>query len=178
MNDRDQEDQAWRDALHPLREVETPAGLEARVLAAVAQPAVRWRVRWLAAAALLLVLGGVAGRWLATRGQADPRPRYLLLLFEGPGFDSTSATHQARVDEYRAWAGTLARTGQLVEAGELAPSEDRLGALPEPVGAQGHVIAGFFVVRAADQAAARALAATCPHLAHGGGVMVRPLTGS
>lgn len=178
-DDHDPQDQAWRDALRPLHSVEPPGALEARVLAGVTRkPTTFSRLKWLAAAVLLVVLGGVSQRFLAKSRTAEGGPRFLLLLFEGPAFDSTSASHQARVDEYRAWAGSLAKAGELVEAGELAPAEQRLGVLPGSTAGEGHVVAGFFIVRARDAAAARAIAETCPHLAHGGGVVVRPLTGS
>ena len=70
------------------------------------------------AALLLLSLGGLAGRWwTSSPPPASAEPRFLLLLFEGPAFDSLSSSHEARVAEYGNWARDLARKGQLVDAG-------------------------------------------------------------
>jgi hypothetical protein len=102
-------------------------------------------------------------------------PRFLLLLFEGPAFDTLSSTHEARVAEYGNWARDLARRGQLVDAGELAPAEQRLGTMAT---SGGDLIDGMFIVKAKDEAEARAIAATCPHLKHGGGVSVRLIRSS
>jgi hypothetical protein len=40
----------------------------------------------------------------------------------------------------------------------------------------GHdAVSGFFVIEAADEAAARSIAATCPHLDEGGTIELRPI---
>ena len=103
------------------------------------------------------------------------QPRYLLLLFEGPSYDSLSASHSDRVAEYAEWARGLATRGQLADGAELSPVEQRLGSVPD--GSDGrHAISGYFIVIARDAAEARAIAETCPHLRHGGGVSIRPLS--
>jgi hypothetical protein len=130
------------------------------------------------AAMLLLTLGGAVGRGLPRPTAPSPareNPRYLLLLFEGPAFDRVSSTGVDRVAEYTAWARGLASRGQLADAAELSPIDQQLGPMPERSSIGGQVISGYFIVRARDVAEARAIAETCPHLRHGGGVSVRPL---
>lgn len=172
------DDERWRTALAPLREGGAPPPeLEDRLVRALRTR--RGAARWIGlslAALLLLSLGGLAGRWLGSRPAAvSAEPRFLLLLFEGPGFDTLSSSHAARVAEYGKWARELARNGRLVDAGELAPSEQRLGTM---AASGGDLIGGMFIVKAKDAAEARAIAATCPHLKHGGGVSVRLIRSS
>src|SRR5262249_27724001 len=104
--------------------------------------------------------------------------RYLLLLF-----DETAATpaHEAdRVREYGAWVRGLAHPGTIVRGDKLAPEArlltEKAGVVSEtaldaaaPAGALG----GPFVIEARSWDEALALAKTCPHLAHGGRVVVR-----
>lgn len=174
-------DRKWRAALAPLREAgpRPPHDLENRVTRAVrARRTVARRTQLALAAMLLVALGGFVGRWWTLSSNPSAvQPRYLLLLFEGPGYDSLSSSHEARVAEYGNWARDLARQGRLVDAAELDPAEQRLG--PVPAGTSGgHLLAGMFIVRARDEAEALAIAATCPHLKHGGGVSVRPMRSS
>lgn len=181
MNGQSGLDQRWRDALAPLREGLAPApGLESRISRTLrGRRAGARRLRLSLAAIFLVAVGGLVGRWWTLPPASDQaEPRFILLLFEGPAFDSLSVTHEVRVTEYREWAEALASRGQLVDAAELAPVEQRLGDMPAAPLSQGYVIAGFFVLRARDQADALRIAATCPHLRHGGGVSVRPLAPS
>ncbi|MFW6084078.1 MAG: YciI family protein [Gemmatimonadota bacterium] len=159
-----------------------------------------FRVAGSAAAALLLVAGGF---WLgalaggaggdadrvaqgpgdaAEAGAVHAEARYVLLLFEGDDF-RPSADEDALVAEYRDWATDLARRGALIagerldETGVLleGPGSDGValqgGAEGSPLGRLG----GYFVVSAADRAEALAIAGTCPHLRHGGRIVVRPI---
>ncbi len=72
------------------------------------------------------------------------------------------------------WARRLQRAGELVEGDRLGLQ----GRLVTPGGAAtglapGDVISGFFVLRAASDERALAIARTCPHLAHGGRLELR-----
>lgn len=173
--------------------------LRARGLLAARMPA------WMsavgaAAAALLLVAGGfwlgalsgggllgggpeAGGRPVgAAEATADPETRYVLLLYEDEDF-RPSADEAALVAEYRGWAIDLARQGALVGGEKL----DETGTLLErpggagsdlPAGDPGSVLGtlgGYFVISAADRAEALAIAGTCPHLRHGGRIVVRPI---
>lgn len=96
---------------------------------------------------------------------------YLLLLHETPAdFGSLSpAQMEELVAEYAAWADDLAQRGLLVAGKKLADDGGRHlrpGALASdgPYAEAKDVIGGLFIVKAADDAQAEALAATCPHL--------------
>lgn len=107
-----------------------------------------------------------------------PSPnQYLLLLHERPAdLPAVSAAEmQEIVQRYQAWAADLAQRGLLVGGEKLADDGGRHlrlegGAGGRPVASDGpyaeahDVIGGYFVIRADDDAAAEALARTCPHL--------------
>jgi len=157
-----------------------------------------FRLAGAAAAAAALVAGGY---WLGTMSggpgghsdslaenpaggtEAGPaETRYVLLLYEDEDF-RPSADEGALVAEYRGWAVGLAREGSLVagekleETGMLLETPAGEGtALPggehgSPLGRLG----GYFVIAAADRTEALAIAATNPHLRHGGRIVVRPI---
>jgi hypothetical protein len=76
------------------------------------------------------------------------------------------------VTEYKAWARREAGAGRLIEGEKLEPQALVLGA-PADGQAGSRAVAGFFVIAARDDAEALAIARGCPHLAHGGRVVVR-----
>lgn len=154
-------------------------GLQSRVLEAARTAGLIHRVVWrtrvmqLAAAVLLLLAGAAGGRMLL----APPEPlvsaqvpgRYLLLLagdVEPPPDGST------RGGEYAQWARDLSSRGIAVDGEELTA----YSALVGTGGAQFPELAsvgGYFLIEAADEAAAAALARTCPHVKYGGSVVIR-----
>jgi hypothetical protein len=88
-----------------------------------------------------------------------------------------AAGNAAREAEYSAWIRSLARAGHALMGEKLAlggidlrPSRPpvELAAAPTLEAAQ-----GFFIIVAADEQAALAIAQTCPHLKYGGRVVVR-----
>jgi len=99
---------------------------------------------------------------------------YLLLLHETPAdaADMSPAEMQALVAEYAAWAARLAEAGHLVGGEKLADDggrhlrlvNGRAVASDGPYAEAHDVVGGFFLIQAADDAAAEAIAATCPHL--------------
>jgi hypothetical protein len=114
---------------------------------------------------------------------APAKEKYVLLLHgparpanAGPPTAADSAAARAIVDEYRAWAVSLANSGSLVTAEKLA--DDPLTMLvadrtvqmahntPDELG-------GFFLIQVADSAEAFRIARACPHLKYGGSVQVR-----
>jgi hypothetical protein len=114
---------------------------------------------------------------------ATAKEKYVLLLHgparppnAGPPTAADSAAERAIVDEYRAWAVSLANSGSLVTAEKLA--DDPLTMLvadrtvqmarntPDELG-------GFFLIQVADSAEAFRIARACPHLKYGGSVQVR-----
>ena len=175
------------------RETEPPAILKARVMRTLHEQGVlkrpaghgpAWRVAAGLAALLVLFIGGVlVGRsGGAGTEPADPRPSYVLLLYEDSSFRNDRPESEF-VAEYAAWASDLARRGALV-SGEKLDSTTQL--LSEAAGgavrvdsaaARGELgqLAGFFVIRAASRAEALEIAQSCPHLGHGGRIALRPI---
>ena len=167
-------------------EAAPPGALERRLVAELrrrgllrgAGPA---RRGWALAAALVLTfaLGLVAGARYSVldaardAGAADDAAakRYLLLLYEPHPLDRAGVD---LVTEYSAWAGKLARRGQLVVAEKLGAEEQRLPSGPTDA-ARGARPTGFFLIRAASFDEALTIARGCPHLAHGGEIALRPI---
>jgi hypothetical protein len=148
--------------------------------------------RTLAASFVAAVLGLAAGYFGAdARSKASAEParvattstapaaRYALMLFEDASYQSpTDETAQRdRVTEYGDWARSLAARNQLEAGDELASD----GWVLEPGGAsrvgdirsEAGTLAGYFVIRAADDAKAAEIARDCPHLRYGGRVLLR-----
>jgi hypothetical protein len=124
-------------------------------------------------------VGFAAGRF---RPHAAPYgARYLFLLLDDT--TQTPADEPLRVAEYRGWAralahpGTIARGEKLEDGGRLLAS--RGAAISETTAAQAAgELRGLFVIEARGWDEALAVARTCPHLAHGGRVLVRRAAGS
>lgn len=171
------------------REVAPPTALKGRVLSTL-----RARGMLRPRGALVLRLGGalaaglalfLAGRMTVAAGgagePADARPRYALLLYEGPEFDR-QVPDDSYIAEYAAWASGLRRRGAFVDGNPLAPSAQLLAPAgtdvrveSRDVTSEAGTMAGYFIVRAADEAEALAIARSCPHLRHGGRIAVRPV---
>jgi len=162
-----------------------PAAVEERVVEALRARGAfaRRRPRWtlVLGYAAVLAIGLGAGRlWRPAPGALPAQPRFLLLLYQDVGFqEGGPAEQRARVREYGAWARGLARQGKLVsgeelrdDGQELRPSAASAALSPERLHGEPR---GFFVVVAPDAAGAAAIAADCPHLRHGGRVVVRPI---
>lgn len=111
------------------------------------------------------------------------KEKYVLLLHgpsrpptAGPPTAADSAAERAIVDEYRAWAVSLANAGSLVTAEKLADAPltmlvaDRTVQMPRNTPDE---LGGFFLIQVADSAEAFRIARACPHLKHGGSVQVR-----
>ncbi|MFN7942170.1 MAG: YciI family protein [Thermoanaerobaculia bacterium] len=160
-----------------------PPELEDRVVAALAErgwlrrehrPPTSPR-RWAPLAAVLAT--AALAFWLG-RASAPARPaaapvaaRFLLLLWEGPGFPHREGADAALVAEYSRWARQETAAGRLESGEKLGDAS----AIAGPAPARGDRVAGFFLVRAADLAAAAEVARRSPHVAHGGSVEVRPI---
>lgn len=196
-------DSAERTALEALREgPRAPVDLEGRVVSALraqglldggrrgrdgSTGAPSWR-RWAVAAGLAASLLAFAGGWWA-RGavpgaeagvvvggatEEAAADRYVLLLLDTGR--ALPASEEARlVAEYAAWAGDLRRRGVAID-GEKLEDERWLigpGRERETPGRTRGALAGYFLLAAADPAAALAVAESCPHLRHGGSVELR-----
>lgn len=181
--DRDSQEEVR--ALRALREKPyPPEALEDRVIAALrrrgmlrggtaSRPGLRLFLRL--AASLLLVGGGaLAGFRLASVPRPPIGERFVLLLYEGADFHAPAEGEEAgRVDEYRTWARRLGRSGVLMSGEKLKDGERVLGgSSPEP--GRG-TIGGYFVISARDASRAEEIASSCPHLRHGGSIVIRQI---
>jgi hypothetical protein len=169
---------------------EPPPELEQRVLATLTQRGLLAPRRrssrlgpWLRAAAAiaagiaLYAAGTLAGRLSSGRGvTTDPGPRFALLLYGGSE-EGGEAAELARVNEYRNWARGIAERGRYIAGEKL----DTLALDVTPIGASGgttrgpEALAGFFIIGAANAAEAETFARSCPHLRHGGRIIVRAI---
>jgi hypothetical protein len=106
----------------------------------------------------------------------DSTPEYLLLLYDSGVTGASVSTQQvsAIIAEYSAWADGLRAAGQLVSAEKLSDSASVwLGGSIATV--SGERVGGFFLIRARDLIEAQRIAASCPHLKHGGRIELRPI---
>jgi hypothetical protein len=164
------------------REVAPGAAFEDRVVgglrdARLLRPSRPWRrYLWQTAAAVLLIAGGfVAGR---ARPADDPPTaatttrQYLLLLYGAAS--ATPELERARVTEYGNWARAEAAAGRLVMGERLGDARVVLGSERTAPPASNEPN-GFFLIRAASFEEASRTAARCPHVSHGGTVVVRAI---
>lgn len=179
------------DALRRLgSDDDPPRGLEDRVVQTLRgrgalgplprkQRLQRWAPAAVAALAALAVGFALGRRTPPPAGVASPR--YALLLYEDSSFQAPPPGDEARyVAEYSRWAaevnaaGTgltgeeLGNGGRVIEPGGTATDRDRATE-------GGSVLAGFFIVQATNLERATVIAKTCPHLTHGGRVVIRPI---
>jgi len=166
-----------------LRQAAPPSDLERRVVGRLSAAGLLARRRaplaqrsWLLAAGLALLLVGFGlGRWQAPSLNPGPMTRYLLLLHQDRSFRPDRAPVARRAEVGR-WARHLQQAGELIEGDRLGLQ----GRLLTPGGAAttlapGDVVSGFFVLRAASDERALAIARTCPHLAYGGRIELRTI---
>ena len=139
------------------RERQPDPALEDRVVGAVFPRRRGWVWAGVAAAAAVLLL-------VVTHPWSRPAPigdTYALLLTVDSKYVSPPAGElRRREHEYGLWADSLAKLGKLDLGGKLVGQ----GELP---------VDGLFIIRAANDADAERIAATCPHFKYGGHVEVR-----
>jgi len=143
----------------------------------------RSRYRWApplqaAAAAALLLLGGVGG--FLARGSGSPpgsasTDTSFLLLVRGEE-PQGAVQGEALVQEYQAWAASLASDGRLVGANKLMDEPGRWvsGAAARDPRTQSDV-SGYFVVNAASYGEAIEIARSSPHIRYGGTFEIREI---
>jgi hypothetical protein len=135
----------------------------------------RWSLPVIAAAVVALVLAAWLGaQWQTRRASIErtplAQPRFVILLYAGDSM--ANADGVTRRDEYAAWAQRLAAQGTTISGEELEETgvDIPAGSMTAQPLAQPR---GYFVIGARDAADAKAIAATCPHLRHGGRIVVR-----
>lgn len=181
--------------LHDLRRLAEgpapPERLEGRVVSELRERGLlaatgsrRRRVLAAAAALVLFLAGMLAGRaWSGSPAAEDrPAPRFALLLLGGVERGPDEAR---RVEEYRAWADELARAGRLAAGEKLGPDAWLLAGTGDgsggvtleaaPAAHRAAPLSGFFLLSVEDPAEALEIARSCPHLRHGGRVLLRPI---
>jgi len=114
---------------------------------------------WLLAAAIAMIL--VATPFIVNHEQKTPQPRYILLLYEPAGFAGGSRA------EYAHWAHQMS---PLVVGGEELSNDVVMAS--SPTRSNEH-LTGYFLIDARDDATAERVARNCPHLRHGGVVVLR-----
>ena len=144
------------------RESRPDASLEERVVSTlIASGLVRRRRAWpawvaAAAAVVVLAFGVTKFREAHTPAQGET---YVVLLYEDSTYRPAPAGHRGdRVLVLARWADSLNTVGKFERAGHLSG--------PGPLG-------GLFMVRAADDADAARIAASCPFTQWGGHVEVK-----
>lgn len=144
------------------REIQPDSALEERVVSTlVAAGLVRRRRVWpvwatAAAAVILVAIGLTLFRPKHAPVQGNT---YVLLLYEDSAYTPEPAARSGeRLATMRRWADSLNTVGEFENAGRL------IG--PGPAG-------GLFMIRAADDAHAEQIAASCPFRAWGGRVVVK-----
>lgn len=132
-------------------------------------PVLRWA--GIAAAAALIFIAGVAtGR--ANQPPPTPAPiaKYALLLYGG--HETPNEVEGARAVEYGRWAAGL-KGARFVGGEELGSVVGEYGA--RTAGSGDERVEGFFLIDAADDTAAIAVAKDCPHLKYGGRVVLQKM---
>lgn len=143
------------------REMQPDSALEDRVVSTLVAAGLVRRRRvwplWLAAAAVILLAFGVTifrPKHTLAHGQT-----YVVLLYEDSTYRRPPAGHDMeRVAVLARWADSLATMGKFERAGRLRG--------PGPLG-------GLFMIRAADDAEAARIAASCPFRKWGGRIEVK-----
>jgi hypothetical protein len=102
--------------------------------------------------------------------------QFMLLLHESPTFTASLSPEEMQriIEQYNTWAGELAEAGKLVRGVKLADGPGRRvarseqgGIVDAPYAEAKEVVGGYFLIEAADEAEAMAVARRCPHLANG-----------
>ncbi len=140
------------------------------------------RIPVLAAAVVILFLGGAGGYFLGSDQKEKPiqsqLPKYILLLHETP--DPAEDT-QAMIAEYGNWALSIRGDVEYVSGEKLKTSGRILSKKGDVRVTEGVLtndtmnLAGFFIIAAKDYEAAVRIAADCPHLKYGGVIELREI---
>lgn len=170
----------------PFGDRDAPSHLAARVSRSlheaglIERSTTRWRRAITLSAVLLLTSSGafMIGRMHAASPPAGPE--FLLLLYEDETYRDERPIGDI-IAEYGRWADSLHAAGILVRAARLTePAVDlhttQSSQVSLPHAAEARTIpTGMFVIRSPDFLQARRIAASSPHLRHGGRVAVHAI---
>lgn len=147
-----------------------PARVEHHIVAALRErPRAPWySMRWAAAAALVVAAFVAGAAWQRGIGGTthNASPKFMLVLYGGEAGNFRS--------EYEDWARAIAQQGIAITGEELGDASREIPA-PDATGPAAASMRGFFIVEVSDVDAAQQIAASCPHLRHGGHVAIRPI---
>jgi hypothetical protein len=146
------------------REITPPPELERRIARELRQQGLLRRRRmlpYLAAAAVIAIV------ILWQVRPTTPAPNYILLLYESPQFTGGNRA------EYGQWARQMR---PLIAGGEeLGATALAMAGSTTQLPSTAPKLAGYFLIDAADDAGAMRVARACPHLRHGGAVVLRKI---
>jgi hypothetical protein len=101
--------------------------------------------------------------------------RYVLLLTDSRSVNISGTSQEtALVQEYSAWAQRQQVAGHLVAGEKLDDASLELSSSQE-IRTEDTSLGGYFVIAAPNLDAAIAIARTCPHVIHGGTIVIRPI---
>ena len=163
-----------------------PSGMEDRVVAHLRKHGLLRSGpgrRWLQVAAGLAACLGIFFAGVEIGARRSPVPsqpageRFILLLYESAAYvHAAPGGERERIAEYSTWARGLSQSGEFVTGEKLKDGEVLLGSSALPVGRdQPGSLGGFFIIAARDPEQAREIASTCPHLRHGGWIVIRQI---
>jgi hypothetical protein len=161
-----------------------PAWLEQRVVNSLRekrllrQPAKGLRAVLIIAACLACFATGLFLPRLKFPSQSQrEQPQYVLLLFQGAGMPASDSKEEAGlVQEYSRWAAKERSAGHLLGGEKLNDTSVEItGSQGRQMSKPDNQLGGYFVITAPDLTGALAIAHTCPHLAHGGSIVLRPI---
>jgi hypothetical protein len=168
---------------------EPPAWLEDRVVAALQQqgllrperPPRTVRVQWLAmatACAVLFAAGFLLGKAQHPAPAEPAGDRFVLFVDRlSDAFESDPKQEAQLVHEYAEWARKERAAGHLLVGEKLDDEAVELSG-PTEAGkapASTQAVSGYFVIVAQNLDGAIRIARTCPHLQHGGRIVIRPI---
>lgn len=140
----------------------------------------RWT--WVAAFVTACVICFGAGVLFRSRSVAIPAAptgnRYVLFLTHSSSVaTSGTAGEIVLVQEYSDWAQRQRVGGHLIAGEKLNDASLELSGPQglQEIHAEDTSLGGYFVIAAANFDAALAIARTCPHLKHGGTIVIRPI---
>lgn len=151
-----------------------------RVEARIAAP--ERRIRRVAAAVALIVVGAAAGFALAllsaSSGTVDDRPQFMILVRHRDDSGRSPTEYSEIVEELGAWSQRLAEEGYLEDANELAQTGNEIRLVNGDAQVSNLELtpaspSGYFLIRARSYEEATRLAGTCPFLQRGGTLEVR-----
>jgi hypothetical protein len=168
---------------------EPPEGLEQRVVDSLRSrgllaPRARKHFGWvwaMASVTACVFCFGAGMLFGSRRGAIPPEPignRYVLFLTRSSGVATPGAAEEmALVQEYSAWAQRQRAGGHLIGGEKLNEASLELSGSQglQEIHTEDTSLGGYFVIVAPNLDAALAIARTCPHLKHGGTVVIRPI---